>query len=140
MLMRISALSMILENDEHSKYGWSHALTIPHSIWSLNNFGDGSLTLLKSAVTHCASYRHLMPEHKITSELLDEYYEVDEISIFAEHYVLITDIISRASAMEDAHLVKYAYTCFDLMKKDPQYSRLYASAADRLLQIWLNED
>lgn len=137
MLMRISALSMIIENEEHSKYGWSHSLTIPHSIWSLNNFGDGSLTLLKSAITHCASYRHLMRKQEISSDLLHEYYDEDEQSIFTEHYVLITDIISRASSMEDAHLVKYAYTCFDLMKRDPQYSRLYATAADRLLQIWL---
>ena len=137
MLMRISALSMIIENEEHSKYGWSHSLTIPHSIWSLNNFGDGSLTLLKSAVTHCASYRHLMQEHEISSDLMYEYYDEDEQSIFTEHYVLITDIISRASSMEDAHLVKYAYTCFDLMKRDPQYSRLYTTAADRLLQFWV---
>lgn len=137
MLMRISALSMIIENDEHSKYGWSHSLTIPHSIWALNNFGDGSLTLLKSAVTHCASYRHTMQENMLSKTQLNDYYDEDEQSIFTEHYVLIADIISRASSMEDGHLVKYAYTCFDLMKRDPQYSRLYTTAADRLLQIWL---
>lgn len=140
MLMRISTLSMIIESEEHSKYGWSHALTIPHSIWSLNSFRDDSLTLLKAAITHCASYRHSKAEQKISAELLNDYYDEDELSIFTEHYVLIVDIISKACSMEDAHLVKYSYTCLDLMKKDPQFSRLYATAADRLLHIWLADD
>ena len=42
-LIRIAAISMIEENSEHSKYGWSHALTIPHGIWSIYNFGDSQL-------------------------------------------------------------------------------------------------
>ena len=80
-----------------------------------------------------------MSKNSFTSEMFNEYFEIEETSIFAEHYVQITDIISNASVLEDAHLVKYVYTCFDCMKRDPQYSKLYINSAAKLLDIWQTE-
>ena len=138
-LIRVAAVSMIIENEEDSKYGWSHCLTIPHSLWSLKQFCNDELIALKAAATYVGSLRHIMAKTKISIDSLDEYFETDETSIFAEHYVRITDIISKASTMQDAHLVKYVYTCFDCMKRDPQYSKLYLASAARLLELWVNE-
>lgn len=135
-LLRVAALSMLIENDEHSKYGWSHCLTIPHAIWSLANNANDKSTMLKAATTHVATFRSLMSEEKMLSSHFVEYFEEEEHSVFAEHYVRMEDIISQSCILEDAHLVKYVYSCFDLMKRDPQYSKLYIAAAGKLLSIW----
>jgi len=136
-LMRISTLSMLKEDETNSKYGWSHALTIPHSHFVLaKSFGEET-ELFISALTYVAAFRSTMGRYEITSSDFQNYFDQNEESIFTSHYEEITKIISLASTMEDAHLVKYVYTNFDLMKRDPQYSALYIAAAKRLLDIWL---
>ena len=135
-LIRTATLSMVIESEEHSKYGWTHCLTIPHGIWSLMSFSVSRSRMLQAATTHVATFRALMAESKMSADQLEEYFEVEEDSVFAEHYVRIQDIISQASVLEDAHLVKYVYTCFDCMKRDPQYSKLYIAAAGKLLELW----
>lgn len=135
-LMRVSALSMIIENEQHSRYGWTHCLTIPHAIWTLAPFSANRGRMLQASTTYVAAFRSLMSNEKMDVNFLAEYYEPDEDSVFAEHYVRITDIISQACTMEDAHLVKYVYSCFDCMKRDPQYSKLYIAAAGKLLALW----
>ncbi len=135
-LMRMCALSMVKESDVSSKYGWSHCLTIPHSLWVLSSVSGNPGRLLQAATTQAATFRSLLGEEKLSENDLNEYFEPDEDSIFAEHYVRIIDIISLACTLEDAHLVKYVYSCFDCMKRDPQYSKLYIAAAGKLLSIW----
>ena len=135
-LMRVSAFSMIAESEEHAKYGWTHCLTIPHAMWVLSAQSQSSGRLLQAATTHAATFRALLCEQKLSVDNLEEYFEPDEHAVFAEHYVRITDIISEACAMEDAHLVKYTYSCFDCMKRDPRYSKLYIAAAGKLLALW----
>ncbi len=137
ILLRIAVLSMVIEENDHAKYGWTHCATIPHSHWALNQIGDSGY-LIKSAATFVSAFRSLMGTHKISKEDFEPYYEEDEESVFAEHYVRMTDIISRACTLEDGHLVKHVYTCFDLMKRDPQYSKLYIEASSKLLGIWEN--
>lgn len=135
-LIRTAAMTMLIEDEEHSKFGWSHCLTIPHSIWSLTTFADDPLRMLQAATTHVITPRAMLGKEKMTLEMFDEYFEEDETSIFAEHYVFISDLISTASTMQDAHLVKYIYACFDCMKRDPQYSRLYVTCASHLMTLW----
>jgi len=135
-LLRVAALSMLIENGTNSKYGWTHCVTIPHAIWSLASSATRKGEMLQAATTHVATFRALMGDIKMVADQLDEYLEQDEHSIFAEHHVQMTDIISQSCILEDAHLVKYAYSCFDLMKRDPQYSKLYIAAAGKLLNIW----
>ncbi len=135
-LARMCALSMVAESVEHAKFGWTHCLTIPHAMWVLSSISGNAGRLLQAATTHAATFRALLGEEKLVVDDLREFYEADEISVFAEHYVRITDIISQACTLEDAHLVKYIYTCFDCMKRDPQYSKLYLSAAGKLLSLW----
>ncbi len=135
-LMRICALSMVVESEENAKYGWTHCLTIPHAMWTLSVQSDSSARLLQAGTTHAATFRALLAEQKISIDNLVEYFELDETSVFAEHYVRITDIISQACSLQDAHLVKYVYSCFDCMKRDPQYSKLYIAAAGKLLALW----
>lgn len=139
VLARISALSMVVENEEHSKYGWSHALTIPHSHWVLAGTHGHESTFFETALTYVASYRSMAGKTVITSDDFTQYFDVDEESIFTAHHEEILDIISQACTHVDAHLVKYVYTCFDCMKRDPQYSKLYIAAALRLLTIWQKE-
>ncbi|MFN8015250.1 MAG: hypothetical protein U0R17_01415 [Acidimicrobiia bacterium] len=140
LLMRIAALSMLIEDEEHSKYGWSHCLTLPHAIWSLLNFANDKSRYLKAATIYVASFRSINSKETINPIELETYCEPDELSVFAEHYVRMEEIISIGCTYKDAHLVKYIYTCFDLMKRDPQYAKLYIAAAGKLLSIWENED
>lgn len=136
VLIRMATLCMLIENEEHSKYGWTHCLTIPHAIWSLAGLANSKGAMLQSASTHVATFRSLYADTKLDTGQLVEYFEEDEHSIFAEHHVRMTDIISQACILEDAHLVKYVYSCFDCMKRDPQYTKLYIAAASKLLSIW----
>lgn len=136
VLLRMATLSMLTEDEEHSKYGWTHCLTIPHAIWTLVDNASSKGAMLQAATTHVATFRSLNSKSEIEPNELVEYFEEDEHSVFAEHYVRMTDIISQACVLEDAHLVKYVYTCFDMMKRDPQYSKLYIAAAGKLLAIW----
>ena len=138
-LMRVCTLSMVVESEEYAKYGWTHCLTIPHAMWVLSSQSQTSARLLQAATTHAATFRALLGEQKLSVETLEEYFEPDENAVFAEHYVRITDIISQACSLEDAHLVKYVYSCFDCMKRDPQYSKLYIAAAGKLLALWQSE-
>ncbi len=135
-LIRTAAMTMLIEDGVHSKFGWSHCLTIPHSIWSLTTFADDPLRMLQAATTHVITPRVMLGKEKMTLEMFEEYFEAEETSIFAEHYIFISDLISSASTMEDAHLVKYIYACFDYMKRDPQYTRLYVTCASRLYTLW----
>lgn len=140
VLLRIAALSMVSEHATHAKFGWSHCATIPHSLFVLLGEAVHPDYLLKSAACYVATFRSTMGKVELHHIDLEEYCEQDEESVFAEHYVRMEEIISHASAHEDAHLLKYTYTCFDMMKRDPHYSKLYIAAAGKLLEIWKSEE
>lgn len=139
-LLRIAVLSMIVEDETYSKYGWTHCATIPHSLYVLLSDATHPAHLLKSAASYVATFRSTMGQQEIHSTDMDDYFEPDEESVFAEHYVRMEEIISHACAREDAHLIKYTYTCFDMMKRDPHYSKLYIAAAGKLLNVWKSEE
>ncbi len=138
LLLRIAALSMIVETDTHSKYGWTHCLTIPHSHWVLADNPDTQKDLFCSALTYVASFRSVIGETEISNSQFEQYFDENEEAVFTSHYEIMSDIISRACVLEDAHLVKYVYSCFDIMKRDPHYTKLYISAALELLKLWEN--
>jgi len=136
LMLRIAALSMIIEDESESKYGWTHCLTIPHSQWVLADNPDIQKELFCSSLTYVASFRSTSGEVEITAEDFNKYFNEDEEAVFTSHYEMFTDIISRASVLEDVHLVKYVYSCFDIAKRDPHYAQLYLTAALALLKQW----
>ncbi len=136
ILLRIAALSMIVEDASEAKYGWTHCLTIPHSHWMLADNPDTQKELFCSALTYVASYRSLYGKEQIDATDFNDYFDPDEEAVFTAHYEQMTDVISRASSLEDAHLIKYVYSCFDIMKRDPHYAKLYIAAALALLNQW----
>jgi hypothetical protein len=139
VLIRIAVLSMLIEDEVESKYGWTHCLTIPHSHWVLSKSHGFEKQLFESAATYISAFRSTMGKAAMSSEMFAQYFDEDEESIFTTHHEDILRIISEASTYEDAHLVKYVYSCFDCMKRDPQYSSMYIAGAQRLLDIWKAE-
>ncbi len=47
------------------------------------------------------------------------------------------EVISQASRLEDAHLVKYLHSCFRCAARKPEAERVFLAAATRLLARWL---
>jgi len=47
-----------------------------------------------------------------------------------------TEIVTRASAHRDAHLVKYTLACIDAAHADPGAARLFQAGAASLLAYW----
>ena len=125
-LSRVAAWSMLQDSSEHVPYGWTHTLTIPQAVMSLDLDPAVGVAV---AGTQVVGFRASMGTRP-----LDPWRSSQEST--PSHAV---DLASNASRHFDAHLVKYTLACFDAAATDPEQAHLYAAAASHLSSWWATQ-
>jgi hypothetical protein len=125
-LSRVAAWSMLQESPEHAPYGWTHTLTIPQAVMSLDL--DPAIAVAIAA-TQVVGFRASMGSRPIDPRLSPP--AITPLSPVA--------LATNASRHFDAHLVKYTLACFDAATRDPQQADLYSAAASYLWTWWASQ-
>jgi hypothetical protein len=125
-LSRVAAWSMLQEPSAYAPYGWTHTLTIPQAVMSLDL--DPSLAV-SIAGTQVIGFRASMGSHRLDPDLPVQ-------AIGPER---IADLATDASRHFDAHLVKYTLACFDAAVADSEMAHLYMAAASQLSSWWVTQ-
>ena len=146
---------MLLEPDDHSPYGWTHALTLPQAVLGIAEATDEPAVALAVAATYVVGFRTglarlpLVPaEPGHPGRDLDEALRVDRETAaggvwhqpkaaFAD---IVAELATRASEHRDAHYVKYTLACLDAAADDPEHARLFLAAAGALAGWWAKAD
>lgn len=154
-ILRAAAWSMLLEPDDHSPYGWTHALTLPQAVLGIAEATDEPAVALAVAATYVVGFRTglarlpLVPaEPGHPGRDLDEALRVDRETAaggvwhqpkaaFAD---IVAELATRASEHRDAHYVKYTLACLDAAADDPEHARLFLAAAGALAGWWAKAD
>ncbi len=126
-LSRVAAWSMLQDTEEYAPYGWTHTLTIPQAVMSLNLDPRLAVSIAGSQVI---GFRSSMGTRTLNPELPMPEVEADVTS----------RLIAEALLHHDAHLVKYTLACLDAATSDPGMSDLYVAAAVHLLEWWEAQD
>ena len=122
-LSRVAAWSMLQEPSTYTPYGWTHTLTIPQAVMSLDI--DPSLAVAVAG-TQVIGFRASMGSRRLDPDL----------PVQATDPQRIADLATNASRHFDAHLVKYTLACLDAAAADPEMDHLYMAAASRLSSWW----
>lgn len=125
-LSRVAAWSMLQEPTTYVPYGWTHTLTIPQAVMSLDI--DPSLAVAVAG-TQVIGFRASMGSLRLDPDL----------PVPAIDPLRIADLATNASRHSDAHLVKYTLACFDAAAADPEMANLYMAAASRLSSWWATQ-
>jgi hypothetical protein len=151
ILLRVAALSMLQDDPAHAPYGWTHCFTLPYAILSLTDFISDTVRAVRVAATHALGFRATLGHTRLvypyapglrlaTSSLVD--LEPADAATVAYHSdgdhrrSVRTQLIERAGAHADAHLVKYTMACLSACDSDPGESSLYLAAAAYLGAWW----
>lgn len=147
---RVSAASMLLDDQAHAPYGWSHALSLPTGLWLAHRHHADPMTALDIALTHVAGIRSAHGAAPIgdyapddpgisLEEALSASPEVAGAAVFNSPVAddeIVTALVSGACVQHDAHLVKYVHACTQCASRDPGHERLYYAAAAYLVALW----
>ena len=153
----IAAARMMLTAETDMEYGWSHCLTLSEAAWGFVDRGEdaGAIVALSyvtgfvaalgfpgwpslasaasTQTTGVAAFRQALaspsPEDAVAICLSAQ--ETFAMEAWGE-------IISQASTLEDAHLVKYVYACLKCASRKPEAEPIFLAAATRLLARWLS--
>jgi len=151
ILLRVAALSMLLDDPEHAPYGWTHCFTLPQAILSLENVASDVTRVVRIAATHSLGFRATLgrvrlqypfaPERRIGSMQPQRGpSDVAAAVFYAEadqRQSIRAQLLERAAIHADAHLAKYTMACLTAADHDPQESALYLAAA-AYLEAWWN--
>jgi len=122
-LSRVAAWSMLQESDRYTPYGWTHALTIPQSVMSIDV--DPSIAVAVAA-SQLVGFRASMGTVTLSPT----------VPFPAASELDWRRLSASASSHHDAHFVKYTLACRDAADADPEESGLYQAAARRLNEFW----
>jgi hypothetical protein len=125
-LSRVAAWSMLQEPATYAPYGWTHTLTIPQAVMSLDL--DPSLGVAVAGA-QVVGFRASMGSLRLQPDA--------PVPVMAAPR--IADLALDASRHFDAHLVKYTLACFDAAAGDPEMARLYTAAAAHLADWWASQ-
>lgn len=153
--MQVAALSMLQEPTKHAKYGWTHCMTLPQSIWLLYPRYTNKIMAVQTALAYVIGFRSAIGQTSLVptveysptklsiEDALNSSPELAAATIWnaldRELPSMVTQLATEAAIRNDAHLVKYTLACIDLAKQDRIHSRLYLSAAAYLCAIWVIE-
>ncbi len=136
-ILRTAARSMLLESTEHSKYGWTHALTLPQALLGIARSMQRPGRALAMAATHVLTFRATRGSGALdpvaVAGLEDS---VGEFAVGEYSVERATRLASAAAVHEDAHVAKYALACLDASAGDRAARGLYLAAGERLLEAW----
>ncbi len=151
-VLRAAARAMVMGPAEHAPYGWTHCLTMAQAALEIApDLHDPSLGVAVAASNVVGFLAALTDTPIPTTVVLPRSrgsfaaaVEGGMTSVAghafhaADHEVaeIRTEIVTRACARRDAHLVKYTLACLDAMTSDPAADRLYLAAAAALLAYW----
>jgi hypothetical protein len=127
-LARIAALSMIQDDPAHGPYGWSHCLTLPQGVLGLAPFVTNHARLVCIAATFARGFRATLGQVRLDPAAIapvPKPFDVDELA-------------RRAGSHHDAHVAKYTLGCLNAATHDPDARALYLSAANYLVQWWVD--
>ena len=156
-VLRVCAHSMLQDDQQDAKFGWSHCLTLPQAACGLSSLNVDRKLALASTLVWIVSYRSVrsrqsldfawVPEKVDASISIDEalhtspkiaaarVWHADASEITKIRRILAT----QASIRNDQHLAKYTRACFDLVSFDPTHRQLYLASAAHLGSLWIQE-
>jgi hypothetical protein len=150
ILLRVAALSMLLDDPTHAPYGWSHCFTLPQAILSLADVASDVTRVIRIAATYSLGFRATLgrvrlkypfsPPRRIGS--MPPQREPSEVAAAVfnagadQRRSIRAQLVERAAIHADAHLVKYTVACLTAADSDPQESALYLAAAAYLGAWW----
>jgi hypothetical protein len=155
-VLRVSAHSMLQDDLEQAKFGWSHCLNLPQSAFGLSSVTTNRKLALAAALVWIVAYRSVLsdraldlgwhpPPIKDASVLealqtspaaaASRVWHAPDTELSAIRRILATE----ASIRNDIHLVKYTRACLDMGTFDPGHVRLYLAAAAHLCALWMAE-
>ena len=152
----VAAARMMLTAETDMEYGWSHCLTLSEAAWGFVDRGDDTGTVVAlSYVTGFVSalgfpgWPSLAPtasvravgiaafQHALASASPED---AVAICLGASEDVAMQawgEVVSQASDMKDAHLVKYIHAALRCATRKPEAEPIFLAAATRLLARWL---
>ena len=155
----IAAARMMLTAQTELEYGWSHCLTLPEAAWTFVDRGDvdgelGALVALSYVVGFIAAlgfpgWPAPPPPGSTPATEIDAFRQALASATPADAAQLCLgasapfarqawgEVVSMASGMEDAHLVKYVHSCLRSAARKPEAEPIFLAAATRLLARWL---
>jgi hypothetical protein len=150
ILLRVAALSMLLDDPMHAPYGWTHCFTLPQAVLSLEDVTSDVTRVVRIAATHSLGFRATLgnvrlqypfaPDRPIGSTLPQREASDAAASVFNagadQRRSIRSQLVQQAAIHADAHLVKYTMACLIAADRDPQESALYLAAAAYLGAWW----
>ena len=155
-VLRVSAHSMLQDDLEQGKFGWSHCLNLPQSAFGLSSVTTNRKPALAAALVWIVAYRSVLSDRALDlgwhpqpikdASILEalqtspaaaasRVWHAPDGELSAIRRILATE----ASIRNDIHLVKYTRACLDMGAFDPEHVRLYLAAAAHLCAVWMAE-
>jgi hypothetical protein len=152
VLLRTAARAMLLSDPDHAPYGWTHCLTMPQAALGVAAHGVDPQLAVDVAGTFVVGFLAALASEPVPATVeLPEPGGDFAVALAAGRteaagWVLHapaeavgptwTEIVTRACAHRDAHLVKYSLACIDAAHADPGAARLFQAGAASLLAYW----
>ena len=155
----IAAARIMLTADADMEYGWSHCMTLSEAAWGFVDRGTEDEVAASVALSYVAAFVSALGFPGWQSPISAASASATGITAFRQALASASpddavaiclgatedvmmeawgDVISRASALEDAHLVKYVHACFRSAARRPDAECTFLAAATRLLSRWLS--
>jgi hypothetical protein len=155
-VLRVSAHSMLQDDLEQAKFGWSHCLNLPQSAFGLSSVTTNRKLALAAALVWIVAYRSVLSDRALDlgwhpqpikdasvlealqtspAAAASRVWHAPDGELSAIRRILATE----ASIRNDIHLVKYTRACLDMGAFDPEHVRLYLAAAAYLCAVWMAE-
>lgn len=156
-VLRVCAHSMLQDDLDHAKFGWSHCLTLPQAACGLSALNMDRKLALATTLVWITSYRSVLSKKNLDfswvpkktgadmslEEALNTSPAVAAARVWhadeSELPGIVETLATNASIRNDQHLVKYTRACFDIGSFDPTHRQLYLSAAAYLCSLWISE-
>jgi hypothetical protein len=150
ILLRVAALSMLLDEPLHAAYGWTHCFTLPQAILSLADVTSDVTRVVRIAATYSLGFRATLGSVRLQYPFAPDCRtrstppQLDPCAAAAAVFNTRADqrqsiraqLVERAAVHADAHLVKYTVACLAAADQDPQEAALYYAAAAYLGAWW----
>jgi hypothetical protein len=150
ILLRVAALSMLLDDPAHAPYGWTHCFTLPQAVLSLEDVAADVTRVVRIAATYSLGFRATLGRTRLQIPFLPatrigglppQWEPADAAAaVFnaraEQRQSIRIQLVERAATHADAHLVKYTMACLMAADRDPQESALYLAAAAYLGTWW----
>jgi hypothetical protein len=155
-VLRVCAHSMLQDDLNQAKFGWTHCLTLPQSACGLASLGAERKLALAATLVWITAYRSVLsrraldfgwaPE-KVTGASIREALHTSPQAAAARVWHAAESelpeirlvLATQASIRNDLHLVKYTRATFDMGTFDPAFARLYLAGAAHLCAVWIKE-